>query len=90
MAPLKCHCDNTPTCVGRYEGHGDPEVGCDTCCGHGNEDGVCYQLNGELKEAIGCQADFECAECPEPANCFAELHRNTMNLPGYASDVEML
>lgn len=42
----KCdHCDNPATCFGSYEG--SPEnygYACDTCCGHGCEDGHCEQL----------------------------------------------
>jgi hypothetical protein len=43
---IKCdHCDNEATCVGRYEKGTDPAFACDVCCGHGNEDGVCFDLN---------------------------------------------
>jgi hypothetical protein len=45
--PSRCVCGNEPTCVGRYEGHGPIGVGCDGCCGHGNEDGWCLRLEEE-------------------------------------------
>lgn len=43
MARLKCECGNEATCVGSYE---DQPLGpaCDDCCGHGCEDGQCWQL----------------------------------------------
>lgn len=44
---LTCdHCGKEPAaCFGHYEGgEGDPCVACDTCCGHGNEDGWCVRL----------------------------------------------
>lgn len=34
-------CSTDATCFGRYEGHGPVAWACDTCCGHGNEDGWC-------------------------------------------------
>lgn len=37
-------CGKPATCIGRYEGHGDYAPACDACCGHGNEDGVCWPL----------------------------------------------
>lgn len=43
----RCICGNVPACVGRYEGHGPIGFGCDTCCGHGNEDGWCTRIVGE-------------------------------------------
>ena len=35
-------CNNSATCIGRYESDGPLEFGCDDCCGHGNEDGFCW------------------------------------------------
>ena len=32
------------SCFGSYEGHERPNFSCDTCCGHGNEDGWCEPL----------------------------------------------
>ena len=44
----KCYvCDVPATCWGRYEGHGPKQGGCDTHCGHGNEDGYCNYLDPE-------------------------------------------
>lgn len=42
----KCRtCTSEATCLGRYEVcEGPEEYGCDTCCGHGNEDGYCNRL----------------------------------------------
>ncbi len=37
-------CDRPATCVGRYEIASNDEYGCDTHCGHGNEDGWCVAL----------------------------------------------
>lgn len=46
----RCHtCGNVATCFGSYEMH-SPAFACDTCCGHGNEDGWCLTLS-ELGEA---------------------------------------
>ena len=45
-AVLCPHCNAQPiVCVGRYEGHGSVHGACDTCCGHGNEDGWCIHLD---------------------------------------------
>lgn len=47
---LRCHvCDKPASCIGRYEGHGDFAPACDVCCGHGNEDGVCWPLGRAIK-----------------------------------------
>lgn len=37
------HCGAPSTCVGSYEDHEPVEGACDTCCGHGCEDGWCKQ-----------------------------------------------
>lgn len=37
-------CGDPATCIGRYEGHGPVSTACDTCCGHGNEDGWCVPV----------------------------------------------
>lgn len=45
LVPTCDHCGVAPAvCFGRAEDDGDPETACDTCCGHGNEDGWCVQL----------------------------------------------
>lgn len=36
----RCDCGKLATCFGSYEGQ-EPSFGCDTCCGHGCEDGHC-------------------------------------------------
>lgn len=41
---LRCVCGAPATCIGSYEGNGDADIGCDTCCGHGNEDGWCVRV----------------------------------------------
>ena len=42
---MKCRtCFAPATCIGAYEGSTTPEPACDTCCGHGNEDGWCQPL----------------------------------------------
>jgi len=38
-----CQCGQVATCYGAYEG-APAGFACDECCGHGNEDGHCYQL----------------------------------------------
>jgi hypothetical protein len=44
---IGCHvCGAQATCFGSYEDMGW-EPACDSCCGHGNEDGRCFPL-GEL------------------------------------------
>jgi hypothetical protein len=37
-------CGAPATCFGQYEGRGPVRYACDECCGHGNEDGWCEQL----------------------------------------------
>lgn len=40
------HCGAPATCFGSYE-MGPEGYACDTCCGHGCEDGYCRQLAPE-------------------------------------------
>ncbi len=49
------HCGSAATCFGRYEGHGDVAFGCDTCCGHGNEDGWCKPIDEAPEDPIAAQ-----------------------------------
>ncbi len=42
-------CGAAATCRGRYENATNMEYACDTCCGHGNEDGVCKPVRSEKK-----------------------------------------
>lgn len=42
-APVCSMCGERATCLGSYEGE-EKSYGCDTCCGHGNEDGECCPL----------------------------------------------
>ena len=37
-------CTQPAACIGEYEGHGGEAPACDSCCGHGNEDGYCRPL----------------------------------------------
>lgn len=63
-----CVCGNEPTCIGRYEvSVGSFEFGCDTCCGHGNEDGRCVQVDDcaavlGLVNQVSCMHDDEMFE----------------------------
>jgi hypothetical protein len=38
-----CDCGNPASCYGEYDSH--KGFACDTCCGHGNEDGWCLTLD---------------------------------------------
>ena len=50
---LKCStCGKEAACIGRYEGNVEFTAACDTCCGHGNEDGECFQLVNEDGEYL--------------------------------------
>lgn len=42
--PKVCECGEPATCFGSYETDLHPAYACDTCCGHGCEDGHCEQL----------------------------------------------
>jgi hypothetical protein len=45
-------CGAPATCFGRYEGDHEPvQFGCDTHCGHGNEDGWCEPVFQEVPDA---------------------------------------
>jgi hypothetical protein len=50
-------CGKPATCRGAYEGEQEPQLACDSCCGHGNEDGRCEPLR-EMQHApnANCQA----------------------------------
>ena len=38
-------CGKPASCLGKYETDDNPwQYACDTCCGHGNEDGRCVPL----------------------------------------------
>ena len=37
-------CGAPATCIGRYEAQAADQHACDTCCGHGNEDGHCVPV----------------------------------------------
>ena len=37
-------CLSPAACVGAYEGAQEEAPACDTCCGHGNEDGYCRPI----------------------------------------------
>lgn len=52
------------TCFGQYDGAEKPEPACDTCCGHGNEDGWCEPICEDCLNATGgrCPAHAE-PEC---------------------------
>jgi hypothetical protein len=40
-----CHiCGKPATCLGQYDNMTDPAYACDSCCGHGCEDGRCMTL----------------------------------------------
>lgn len=41
-------CGNKATCYGAYEGKTIKSHACDNCCGHGNEDGRCAQLDPDV------------------------------------------
>jgi hypothetical protein len=41
--PTCAYCGKPAACFGSYEGSEDA-FACDTCCGHGNEDGACRQI----------------------------------------------
>lgn len=43
-------CGKPAACLGRYEGNVEFNPACDECCGHGNEDGECFQLVSETGE----------------------------------------
>jgi transposase-like protein len=46
-----CVCGRPVSCIGRYEGAEKESPSCDTCCGHGNEDGYCSPVKDEPAEA---------------------------------------
>ena len=48
-----CHvCGGEATCYGKYD-DSPWDFACDSCCGHGNEDGICHRLGTpEAHEAI--------------------------------------
>jgi hypothetical protein len=61
----KCrNCGKVATCFGSYESINDWGFACDDCCGHGNEDGTCWQLS-ELWENLP-KVFNERAERPQP------------------------
>lgn len=53
----RCGCGIEPTCVGVYEG-APIALGCDGCCGHGNEDGWCVDVVQErhAREIVAAEA----------------------------------
>lgn len=58
---MRCHiCDAPATCVGQYDNMEKPEPACDTCCGHGCEDGYCDPID-EVKVTVIEVFQSECA-----------------------------
>jgi hypothetical protein len=48
---LTCHvCGRPAVCIGRYDMDDAYRPACDTCCGHGNEDGWCRPVSDALAE----------------------------------------
>lgn len=62
-----CECGRPFTCFGEYEGN--EAYSCDTCCGHGNEDGWCVPINDDTKLLISklCRERAELREEREAA-----------------------
>lgn len=66
------HCQERPAvCIGSYERQQDIEAACDICCGHGNEDGWCLQIEQladreplvqEVLEAVRAYDDQDATE----------------------------
>lgn len=53
MAEGTEHCDmcgKPATCLGAYESEENLGFACDECCGHGNEDGWCVQVNASVSQ----------------------------------------
>lgn len=67
------HCGHPATCIGRYEDPNGPlEFGCDTCCGHGNEDGFCVRIGcGKGYVRVEESASTKCVCCGNepPTRC---------------------
>lgn len=57
---LKCACGTRATCVGRYEDMTSDAPACDTCCGHGCEDGHCDRAAPYNEDDAGCPG-WECS-----------------------------
>ena len=57
-APAACSaamcavCGKPATCFGSYDG--PYNYACDSCCGHGNEDGVCWPITGRYQKCPHC------------------------------------
>lgn len=67
--PVCAHCGAPATCFGLYEDpNGEPDYGCDSCCGHGNEDGWCKRVCSGCG-AMMAESSDDCAVClaREPA-----------------------
>lgn len=43
--PVCWECGQPATCLGKYEAMTGWYYACDSCCGHGCEDGKCYPLD---------------------------------------------
>jgi hypothetical protein len=73
--PLCYSCHHVATCYGSYEDE-SPVYACDTCCGHGNEDGWC----GPFVEPCACPPP---AIGPGPASCHrcGRLRRHVFPAP---------
>ena len=54
IAPRCSICSKLATCQGAYEDESNWGFGCNSCCGHGNEDGHCEPVNlSQLVERLG-------------------------------------
>ncbi len=50
-SPICDFCGATATCLGAYESDENLGFACDTCCGHGNEDGWCVRIGVNASHA---------------------------------------
>jgi hypothetical protein len=56
--PVCEHCEKRPAaCYGAYESEENRAFACGECCGHGNEDGWCFQL-AHIPELVDSRREY--------------------------------
>jgi len=50
-------CGNEAACLGSYEGFPEETYACDSCCGHGNEDGHCRMVEDMERDARAAKVE---------------------------------
>ena len=91
--PICAICGKTAACFGAYEDpEATPSYACNSCCGHGNEDGWCEPVNPSCQQCTTLRSEREEAKTraekaeSEADGLRAEVERLSSLLEGIAGE----